>query len=641
MRARGAVFAALGGVAALLGWLAFGVGDRTEDPGEEAVSSTAEEPVAGAPEAGEVDLEPALVLESEEGETTRSAESSESEIPAPAPATAVAAASPDTALVRGVLRDAATGEPLPTYALRIQDSSGRREDLMTDESGKFATGSPMLGGTVNITPFDDPSHRRSLPVIAVERSIVAGEARDLELTVPCGPTYRFAFSPADTVVSTTLTASLMVRSLDDSQALGPEPLRAGDPAWVRFAPAPRDFDRCDRIDVRDKSGIWMGSARVSAIAGVVPGLVEVALEARAVLVGKAVDREGNPVRGAVVAFEGVASSGRTYERKASTRADGEFRMEFLAAGSGTVSVHPLRHTGRDAAVALVAGAVTRQDFLLEPLPPAGAISGIVESETGGYREDVEVVLRPLAGGANPEKRKVRWEEKDGRRVGAFEFEALPAGEYEVAVRGGDWFGWEPATLVASPPSAAARFRVHDDLAHADFAFLPRDRETGASLDAGFAWWSVEGGPGGSKRLGSGEKFLAKFPLDRSFHWRLDRRGYQPAFGDEKSFAIEEMHDGGVLKIAEVELAPGWGEVIRVVGRGKRKPIEGARILLDGREAGTTNRNGTCTVAAREKPKRVEIGYRDWVVASAIDLRPAWRRKEKRFVEIQVAPPARK
>jgi len=79
----------------------------------------------------------------------------------------------------------------------------------------------------------------------------------------------------------------------------------------------------------------------------------------------------------------------------------------------------------------------------------------------------------------------------------------------------------------------------------------------------------------------------------------------------------------------------------VVGRGKPKPIEGAKILLDGREAGTTNKNGTCTVLARERPKRVEVAYRDWRVVSPIDLRPAWRRKEKRFVEVQVAPPAKK
>lgn len=640
---------ALGVVAAFLGWLVFAVGHRTEVDGEALGFSAAEEASAIRVVTDEEDLELELApaLEVEAVEATRTVEPGDFDAPPGSAATTIPSPSPDSAPVRGLLRDSTTGEPLPVYALRIQDSSGRWEDVMTDESGRFATGSPMVGGTIRITPFDEPSHRRSLPGIAVERSIDDGEARDLDLSVPCGPTYRLAISPVDAVVSTTFSAILLIRNQDDRRSLGPEPLRAGDPPWVRFAPVPKDFDRCDRIEIRDKGGIWLGSAKVSALAGIVPGLVDLVLDARAVLLGKAVDREGRPVRGAGIVFEGVAASGKAYERKASTRVDGEFRIEYLLAGSGAVSVRSLRHIGQDAAIRLPAGAVTRQDFILAPWPAAGAIRGRVESETGSYEAEVEVVLRPLSGTANSETKKVSWEERSGRRMGVFEFGALPAGEYELTPRDGGWFVWEPLTLLASPPSEVARFLVHDDLAHADFAFRTRDAETGANLDAVFAWWNVRGGQGGqggqggstgSKKVPSGERFLTRFPLGRSIRWRLDRAGYRPAFGDEKAFAVEELHEGGVWRIAEVELAPGWGEVFRVVGRGQKKPIEGAKILLDGREAGTTNKDGRCTALARERPQRVEVVYRDWQIVSPVDLRPAWKRKDKRSVEIQVAPP---
>lgn len=633
MRARSAALVALGAAAGLLIWLVFAMGEREEDA---VYLYEAEEPPAVATEP---ELEPVPYLEADEEETTRTVELVDQATPPESASTSIPEPSPDSAPVRGFLRDSATAEPLPLYALRIQGSAGPWEDVMTDENGRFTTGSPIAGSTIRITPFDDPSHRRSLPVIRVERLVEGGAAPDLDLAVPCGPTYRLSISPANAAVPTTLTANLHVGNQDDRRRLGPEPLRAGEPPWVRFAPVHTDFDRCDRIEVRDDEGIWLGSTKVSALRGVVPGFVDVVLDARAVLVGKAVDREGRPIAGANVVFEGVAASGRTYLRRASTRDGGEFRFEHLVGASGTLALRALRHIGQDAALRLVPGAVTQQDFILAPHPPAGAIRGRLESETGRYESDVTVVLRPLSGKELFEKQKVRWEQSSGRLAGVFGFEALPAGEYEIAVRDGGWFAWSPQTLAVSPPFDSARFVVHDDLAHAEFVFRARDAETGADLDA-FAWWSVKGGSSGSKRQPSGKSFLTRFPLDRGFRWRLDRQGYRPAFGDEKAFAVEEVRAGGLWKIAEVDLAPGWGEVYRVVHRNNKKPIAGVKILLDGREAGKTKPDGTCFVTAREKPRSVEIDYRGWKISSPVDMRPSWKRKEKRFVQIEAAPAPR-
>lgn len=643
MKSTRAALAGLGIAAALVLWLAFGIGGRggDEESGpRDRLEAELEEEAAGGGREEELEGAPALALEPDPEGGTREPSWAASETGTPPSATAVAASAADAAIVAGLLVDAGTSEPLPHYALRIQDSAKRREDLLTDERGRFRTGSPMADGTIRVTPFDDPAHARALPEIAVERRVVDGEAADVDLSVPCGPTYLLSIASSEAVVPTTLAARLRIRSPDDVRDLGPEPVRAGDPPWVRFAPVPADYDRCDRLELRSQDGLWLGSTGASTLAGVAPGLARVELEARAVLAGKVVDSGGTPVAGASVAFEGTTASGKPYGRKTGTRGDGSYRCEFLSEGTGTVSVRSLGHLPQEAAIRVIGRATTQQDFVLAALPPAGAIRGSVASETGTYRGQVDVVLKAV-GGADPAARppprttSVLWEEKDGRAVGAFDFESLPAGEYELSVRDGTWFTWLPRTWNASPPSEDVRFVVHDDLAHAEFVFRPRDAETGAALDASYAWWSVQGAASGSKEVRADDAFLARFPIDRSFRWRLDRAGYRPAFGDEKAFAVEDVRDGRIRRIAEVDLAPGWGEVFRVVRRGNQKPIAGAKILLDGREAGTTKRDGTCLVGARERPDKVDVAYRDWKVESPVDLRPAWRRKEKRFVEIQV------
>ena len=620
MKPRNAVFLALGVVAGFLAWLVLAVGDPTE--------REAEEIAVVAPEA-EIEAEEEVpAIEDLEAETRSFAAVPSDETPQ-AGTTAIAPPSPDSAIVRGFLRDAGTSEPLPEYALRIQDATGRWEDVLTDESGAFASGSPMAGGVLTITPFDDPSHHRRQPVISVERAVVGGEAPGLELSVACGPTYRFSISPAGVAEPTALESLLFLRSPDDQRRLGPDPLRAGDPPWVRFAPLPQDFDRLERIEVRDEEGFWVGTSEV------VPGMIAVVLEARAVLFGKAVDPEGAPVPNAGIRFEGTTLAGKPYERKATTDGSGEFRLRRLLAGTGSVSVRALRHVPEDAALRLQAGATTRQEFVLAPVPPAGAISGRIESETGAHQGEVSVHLRPLSGGAPADVQQVlRWEERGGKQVGLFDFQALPAGEYELEARANGWFSWEPSTLRVLPPHDGARFVLRDALVHARFAFRARDAETAADLGGVFASWSLSGGRIGSSRVRNDEPLLTGFPIDRGFRWRVDRTGYAPAFGDEKAFAVEERREGNLWRVAEIELRPGWGEVFRVIRRGNRKPISGAQILLDGMPAGKTKGDGTCFVTAKEKPRTVEIEYREWKVAAPPDLRPAWRRKEKRFVEIE-------
>src|SRR5262249_46585761 len=136
----------------------------------------------------------------------------------------------------------------------------------------------------------------------------------------------------------------------------------------------------------------------------------------------------------------------------------------------------------------------------------------------------------------------------------------------------------------------------------------------------------------------GTPALARFPIGQPFRWRLDLEGYRTATGDEKAFAIEETQDGRTRRIAEVDLVRGWGEVFRVSSKSKGRPIAGATIVLDGRESGTTGGDGFVLVGAPERPDRVEVRYKDWVLAEPLDLRAAWIRRQKWFVNASLAPP---
>jgi hypothetical protein len=476
-------------------------------------------------------------------------------------------------------------------------------------------------------------------------------APDIEFSVPSGPTYHFEITVPTSATPPSappseLSARLHVANRDARIALDPEPLRApalDDAPWVRFAPVPEKFDRAESIGLESKDGLWAGEAKVSAVRGDISEIVRIELESLGVLQGQVVDTDGNAIESARVLLEGATNAGKNLRAATSTDKGGAFRFAALREGSGTLSLRSLRHSPKDVQVRVVAGQIATQGVVLAPLSPAGAIRGRIESETGTYHPGIEIALRPIESaafsGTGPTAASVRasWQTVDGRQVGSFSFDRLPAGQYEVGVRDDGWIRWDPQSLLVSPPSAEARFVAHDDLAHAEFAFRARDSDSGAKLDGFYASIQVQGGAPSWKKLSSEAVALSLFPLERGFRWRMDLDGYRPALGDETSFSLEEVHEGREWRFAEVDLQRGWGEVFRVVGSVKNKPVSGATVRLDGRDAGTTGKDGMVTIDSPVRPRRVEVVFRDWKPTEPIDLRPPWWRREKRFVLVKLAP----
>jgi hypothetical protein len=80
-----------------------------------------------------------------------------------------------------------------------------------------------------------------------------------------------------------------------------------------------------------------------------------------------------------------------------------------------------------------------------------------------------------------------------------------------------------------------------------------------------------------------------------------------------------------------------------VGHGRRggTPLMGAHILLDGREAGVTGKDGTVRVFAKSKPAHVACTYKDWIVAGKIDLSAPGARPNRNAIRIEMRPPPKK
>ena len=597
--------------------------------------------------------EPDLSAVPAEADATRSAEATAAE-PAreelrPADGgtgTSVAAPPPDSAPLRGLLTDTATGEPLPFYLLRVTDSLGKREDIFTDEHGRYAAASPVPSGPVRIQPMDSVLHPRSLPEIVREHRAEEGA---LDLSVPSGPTFRLSITPADAVPPTELRASLHVAGYAyERGGVGDEPVRTplgGEAPWVRFAPVSEDFDRAEGVELASDNGLWVGWGAATAVRGVVPEIVQVALESRGVLQGRVVDEHGAVVAGAHVFLANLTTSkGRVASFK-ETDAEGRFRMVQLREGSGTLTVQSLRHKPQEVAVRLVPGQIATQDFVLETLATAGDIRGRIESETGTYAPSMSVTLRVKEGPAvaigrqQSTKASVAWQEIDGRKVGVFEFLKLPEGKYELLVSDSSWLRWESKTIPVVPPSSDARFLVHDAVALADFAFRPRDADNGLELGGAIASIESKNGAHVWKKLAFEAPVLERFPVGVGFRWRLDLDGYRPKTGDEKDFAVEETRGGRAWRFAEVQLERGWEETFRIQGSAKRKPLAGATVRLDGRDAGTSGHDGLVTVRSPDKPRVIEVVYRDWTPQEPVVLRPAGRRNDPLVVRM-VAPPSK-
>lgn len=429
--------------------------------------------------------------------------------------------------------------------------------------------------------------------------------------------------------------------------VGSEPVRApsaGDALalpWVRFGTVDPVFERAERLELRSADGTWRADAPVKALRGVQAAPVTLKLEARAALTGRVLDADGYAVARAQVVLREDGETARERRRESTTDAEGRYRFEYLRPVAYRVSARSLRHTPEEKGVTLVAREVTQLDFALLPLPLAGAIRGEIVTETGRSTPRARITLSGGGRGGPALVSDVNWTTHEGRKVGRFDFGALPAGPFTLAVEKDDWLKWEPRQLQVTAPKEDVRILVHDDMALCDYVIRARDRDNGLPLDGARVWIEFPNGPSRERRATWNEPIERGVPVERGFRWRIDHPGYEMQRGDEQAFALEEHRDGRITRVLELSMTPGWGELVRAVRRDGKGAIEGVEIVVDGRSMGKTNKDGTLRIELRDPPKKIEARHASWRLAGQPDLRPAWKRDERKFLLLRFDPKPRK
>lgn len=586
-----------------------------EQPAQPEAPSSAREPDAEVLEAGA------------EGEGSRSAEAPGAASPGEADemsgATEIVAEIDEKSapvVLHGTLRDETTHLALPDFRLEFEivgdaQVPNRRAQAVTDAKGEFRCEEPLAVARALVRFVDRAGRKRAPPPWTLELEDV--RKGELELSIPCGPTYFVSASPRE--VDLAAVDVRMVTRDPRARGKGPnvgewEPVRAGEKPWVRFAPV-RSGENVERLEARSRDGLGWAVAEARVASGIAPGVTLLSFEARAVLDGRVVDGEQHALADVDVRLDANDAAGTPVRRSARTDAEGRFRFEHLAPCAGRLRASSLRHVPFETGVTLLAGLETKSELVLAPLSVAGAIRVRVESESGQYDPPFSLRLTleddpAAAAGSERFERRVpaRWALEDGRKVARFEFPQLPARSYRLQVEKDDFFAWDPTRLTLAPPAEDVRIRIADGVPNAGYALRVRDADTGEVLPLLHLTLEFPGSRVPTRRLDVHDDaiFLGHVPLDRRIAWRVDCDGHAPAVGGQAAFEIVEQRGASEVRVCELELHAGWGEYFQFLDVRNRNALVGARVLLDGREAGTTDVRGCVLVRAREKPSSIEL-----------------------------------
>lgn len=619
-------------VVAALGLVALVAGGAWWIAGPTDMPSVVVEPASVEPEA-QGDEEPlALVDSSDAGVEERELVPIEA-LADDAPEAAIAAEAPaHRASVSAQLVDAATSEPLPDYAFDLTDSRRRRVSLLTDAEGRFDAA--LHAGPLRARFSESSSQWIDVGEL---RFGSMGEPETLVLRVASGPTYRLAITPRDVVAPEKLQSRLRVRvGKEDVRASGR--VRGGPVPWTRLAPIAAAAGSHARLTLESSDGEWRGTAQVVMGPGVRPGVVPVVLDGYCAVDVHVFDPEGRPVPAVDVEMQfGAERRGSQFAR---TSNEGRAHFGFIGGGTWTLVVRTARFVDLERPVVLRPGVLGREDVQLVRAPSAGAIRGIVLSDTGRYRERVFVSMTrldqetPGSIGA-----RVEWTEAAGIATGRFEILDVPHGRWRLSVSEDDWFDWEPRRSDVEPPLEGLQLRVHDAVPVVDLVIRPSG-EDGAAFQGRYEL-RMASGPSTHNESRNGEALIPSFPVEQPLRWRIDAADRAPAIGDWSEFVTDPPADGRERRRAQPVLVAGWGELYRVTRSDNRRPVEGAAVLVDGREMGKTDKDGRVYVRAASKPASVTFRYRDWKLDRKIDLNPprSGSRELERSVRLQ--PPKRK
>jgi hypothetical protein len=392
-----------------------------------------------------------------------------------------------------------------------------------------------------------------------------------------------------------------------------------------------------RLEVRSRDGYHAGSAMVSSVYGVHEQTVRIELMPHGRIVGTVLDRDRQPIPGAklrlVADAEDAIPGGR---RKLVADDEGRFRIDGVAPGSYLLRASSPRHHAAESPVTVQRRLELERDFRLDPLTIAGDVRGEIRSVSGEFRGLVFAWIED-PGQEGLREADVRWSRRGEEWVGSFAFVDLPPGEHTVYFQTSGNNRLEPSELQVSPPATGLSVLCIDAREPEPVAFHVYDAATGEEFPLfQVSFWS----PGSfvTHPAATQRTPMRHIGGSAEFEWLVFVGGYVPCHGDETAFQPGEAGDGKPARSVEVPLVRGWGSRFHVVGP-DGEALAGARILLDGAEAGTTDSEGWVLASAPSEPDAIEVLYRDWTMSGG-DVDPLSGKVASRVlgVRVELAPP---
>lgn len=284
------------------------------------------------------------------------------------------------------------------------------------------------------------------------------------------------------------------------------------------------------------------------------------------------------------------------------------------------------------------------------LPPApeealGVIAGRLRSTSGTWADIDRLVAGHVHLGlvdlddASFVAAAELWVEQDpgGETWIGFRFAAVPEGDYELVVSSLEHQRWTPDRVHVRAPAEGLEIWCEDVRDTIELAFRVLDATTREPVPDWRAWTiRTEASAETGVFFHAGALDLAGFPLDGRLTWSLAADGYAPAYGTEQDFLEEE--DG--RWVAEVLLREGWGTRFVVLGRDPvMRPLDGAEVLLDGRDVGRTGFDGSLDVSLDAEPTTLEVRWGDWTLRDAALPSAAQRAFRGQVTPLVLEPPA--
>jgi RNA polymerase sigma-70 factor (ECF subfamily) len=530
--------------------------------------------------------------------------------------------------------------PLPGYLVRFHGPQGQELEYESDASGRITLQKGLPPGTWDVDLIDHPGLRRReidhhgakppsespLPPRTAQVSLAPGEST---LRVDSGPGYALQLDVPPTLDPATLYTHLRADRpptfRHDHWSKELAPLRAEfaepDESWVRFGPLNEHFTKqgsAAMLEVFTQDGLYWGEAPVETILGVQQAPVAVTVEPRACLHGAVKDEYGSAT---VLDLILIREDG-TRLLPENPDPEGDYRIPWLEPGSYTVRVESERHQVSEFQVELGGGEDRLLDFYLQRHTLAGEVSGQLRSASGMYSERVLIMLVPV----DPTEGKQRkftwpdWVEDNGEMVGAFSFEDVPQGEYDLQILSlKDIFPWGPSTLRVTPPATGLELVCGDQLPALDWGVEVFDGVTSKPLgkvvitcrtadgmersfhrdpDADMDEWKLVTGDMVWTQV-DGDFPLRSLPHGTQFEWAAFAEGYAPVYGDQDDF-VGTMEG----QVAKAQLSPGWGARVRIVDP-EGVPVANATVSFDG-QVMTNLIPGSFTLQTSSKPTALQI-----------------------------------